>query len=217
MRYGLCLFDLDGTLTDSAPSILGSVKYTAEKFGIELNNLNELTRFIGPPLRSVFRDAIGLTEDIMEEAVAVYRKYYSEKGIYETVVYPGIIPLLERLKSDGVKLAVATSKVRAYAGTIAEFAGFRHYFDFIAGCELDGTRERKSELIGYVFDNIDPERGMRAIMIGDREHDIIGANEAGIDSAGILWGYGSRKELEENGATYLVETTEDLYKILRGE
>lgn len=214
--YNLFMFDLDGTLTDSAPSIIGSMVYTAGLYGIEVSDPNELRKYIGPPLRDTFKDILGLPEDKMSEVVSAYRKYYAETAIFKTTVYPGIINLLKQLKNDGATIAIATSKAKIYAESIAEFLKIRQYFDFVSGCELNGTRELKSELIEYVFENIDPARKLKAVMIGDRSQDIIGANETGINSAGVLWGYGSKQELEDAGATYIAETTDELYKKLKG-
>lgn len=206
----LCLFDLDGTLTDPKIGITKSVAYALNSFGIQVSDLDELTKFIGPPLRDSFRKYYDFSDIEAEEAVAKYREYFSDKGIFENSLYDGIIEMLARLKVEGITMAIATSKPTVYAEKIAEHFGFREYFEAVIGSELDGTRSRKSEVISYALDAVDPDRKMSAVMIGDREHDIIGGRETGIDTIGVTWGYGSHIELEQAGATRIVDSPDGL-------
>ena len=214
MPYDLCLFDLDGTLTDPKEGITKSVGYALSSFGIHTPDLDELTKFIGPPLHESFCKYYHFSDAEAEEAIRKYREYFSETGIYENAKYPGIGVLLGLLKVNNIALAIASSKPTVYVDRIAEHFGFRHYFDFVAGSELDGTRSRKSEVIHYALDAVDFDRKKTAVMIGDREHDIVGATETGIDSIGITWGYGSHDELQAAGATWIADSIDELYQII---
>ena len=210
----LCLFDLDGTLTDPKVGITKSVAYALNSFGIHIADLDDLTRFIGPPLRDSFQDFYNFTEAQAEEAVSKYREYFSVTGIFENTLYNGILEMLAYLKDENVTMVIATSKPTVYAERIAEHFGFMKYFSLVSGCEFDGTRSRKSEVICYALDIVDPGRNMTAAIIGDREHDIIGGRETSINSIGVTWGYGSRFELEEANATWIVDTTDELCRLI---
>ncbi|MCL2565906.1 MAG: HAD family hydrolase [Defluviitaleaceae bacterium] len=210
----LALFDLDGTLTDPKEGITKSIAYALKHFSIEINNLDELTKFIGPPLRDSFCEFYGFSEDKTEEAVSKYREYFSEKGIYQNALYPGTLDMLGELRKRNITMLIATSKPTVYAIKIAEHFKFIQYFDFIAGSELDGRRSNKREVIDYALNSIGCTQKKDAIlMIGDRKHDIIGAKEIGIDSIGVTWGYGSQKELLDAGATWVVNSWEEIVKI----
>ena len=213
----LCLFDLDGTIIDPKEGITKSLKYALDHFGIQIASLDELEKFIGPPLRDVFSKHFNFSPDETERAVEKYREYFSETGIYKNTVYPGIIQLLKQLKHNKAVLAIATSKPTVFAEKIAGHFGFSNYFDIIAGSELDGTRSRKSEVINYVLNVLDPKRTKSSVMIGDRKYDIIGAKEAGIDSIGITWGYGPPEELSDAHATRMAGSPVELGHILLGK
>lgn len=212
--YKLCLFDLDGTLTDPKEGITKSVQYALNSFGIKVGDLDELIPFIGPPLRDSFQSIYGFTAEQAEIAVAKYREYFSETGIFENAPYAGIAELLAELKDNKIKLAIATSKPTVFAEKIAAHFGLAHYFDLIAGSEIDGTRSRKSEVISYVLESFPIHYARHAVMIGDRKYDIIGANEMGIDSIGVLWGYGSSDELKEAGAVDLAQAPDELRDLI---
>ena len=214
MKYDIILFDLDGTLTDSKPGILNSATYALKSFGIEMDDMGNLNKFIGPPIRDSFRNNFGLAEDDVEKAVAKYREYFSVTGMFENSVYDGIIDLLEQLKKSGVTLAIATSKVEFYAAKIAEHFNFKHYFTTISGCEMDGTGSSKKEVITAALDRLDLSRQKRVVMIGDREHDILGAKQTGITSIGITWGYGSHTELSAASANYIANSPKELIELL---
>ena len=214
--YDLVLFDLDGTLTDSQEGIVNSVRFALQHFGIKTNNSEDLNRFLGPPLWNSFKEFCGFNEAQVNEAVKIYRKHYDKKGIFENRLYDGICKVLEDLKILGVEMAVATSKPTKYANIILEHFGISRYFSLIAGSEMDGTRSNKAEVIAYVLDNLDYGRKKKSAMIGDRKHDIIGANSHNMDSIGVLWGYGSRAELEAAGATKIASGTNELQHIICG-
>ncbi|HNZ40778.1 MAG TPA: HAD hydrolase-like protein [Clostridia bacterium] len=215
MRYTLCLFDLDGTLTDPKIGITKSFQYALSYFGIH-EELDNLTNFIGPPLRESFKNSYGFSDTDTEKAVAKYREYFTATGLYENAVYPKIPETLEKLKNNGCILAVATSKVTAYAKKILKHFNLDGYFTLVSGDEMDGslTKNGKHALINIALDRLDPERTLSVVMIGDRKDDIIGANNAGIDSIGVLWGYGTVEELETANATKIVHTSDELYSLI---
>ncbi|MGQ7329336.1 HAD family hydrolase [Streptococcus suis] len=211
--YQTILFDLDGTLTDSGQGILNSVAYALEKMGIEEPDTANLNRFIGPPLYESFSRFYQLSPEDTQSAVDAFRVYFKEKGMFENQLYPGIIPLLEELRTVGKTLVIATSKPEIFAKQILEHFGIAHYFDVIAGASLDSSRISKADVIGYAINQLEafPKH---AVMIGDREHDIEGARMHQLPAIGVLYGYGSKQEFEKAGATMIVETIQDLKRVL---
>jgi phosphoglycolate phosphatase len=211
--YETVLFDLDGTIIDSAEGIMNSFEYTFRKLGLPVPAREEMGVFIGPPLHYSFETICGLGAEGAARAVEAYREYFSEKGIYESRVYEGIGELLRALKENGKRLLIATSKYELYARQILERLGFSGFFDLIVGSEKDGGRSTKKEVIEYAlaFAAVKKEA---AVMVGDRMHDTVGAREAGIDSIGILYGFGSEEELVSGGATHIAPTPADIYRII---
>lgn len=216
MKFTTILFDLDGTLTDSGEGIMNCVRYAVEKFGMEIEE-NQLPGFIGPPLRQHFQEICGVGEAAGNQLVALYRERYTNIGIFENKVYPGIIELLRALKKQGYTICMATSKPEKFALQIAEHFQFAKYFDVIGGSLMDGSRVDKTEVIEYVLETCGIENRKQVLMVGDRSHDIIGAKNAGIHSMGVLFGYGSQEELETAGAEYIAKNPEDIKKILMGD
>lgn len=214
MAYDIILFDLDGTLTDPGIGITNSVKYALEKYNIHVENREELYKFIGPPLMDSFQTFFGFTEEDAEQAVAYYREYYREKGIFENYVYPGMDSLLSRLKAAEKTLLVATSKPEEFAIQILERFQLAKYFTIIAGSSMDRSRNRKVDVIKYALERCGNDNNECILMIGDRKYDIYGAKEIGIASAGVLFGYGSREELEAAGADYILSCVEDIYSLI---
>ena len=211
--YDYFLFDLDGTLTDPGLGITNSVAYALGKYGITVEDRRELYPFIGPPLRQSFSEFYGFDEEKTKEAVAFYREYFSEKGLFENEVYEGIPEVLSQLKQAGKKLLVATSKPEEFTNRILEHFGLAEYFDFVAGATMDDTRNEKADIIAYALEQIADADKSKIVMVGDRKFDILGARENGIDSIGVLYGYGSRTELEEAQATHIVEKPEELLRL----
>ncbi|MCL2004519.1 MAG: HAD hydrolase-like protein [Oscillospiraceae bacterium] len=218
MPYDLCLFDLDGTLTDPAAGIVNSYRHALSAFGIPAE-AEQLVKFIGPPLREVFGQVYGFSETDTERVVAKYREYFAVTGLFENTVYPGVPELLQALRDNGKTLAVATSKAGAYACRVLEHFGLDGFFAFVSGDAMDGSLSRggKREIIRLALEALDPGREKTAVMIGDRKHDIHGARDAGIDSIGVAWGYGARGELEEAGAARIAETPEELGRMILEE
>ncbi len=211
--YDAVLFDLDGTLTDPGVGITNSVAYALKHYGIEVANRESLYPFIGPPLNDSFMKYYGFDAEKAMEAIGVYREFFREKGIFENEVYEGVSELLEKIKASGRKTVLATSKPEEFAVRILEHFGLAEYFDVIAGASMDEKRNKKGDVIAYAM-----EKGGftadRAVMIGDREHDVFGAKENGLDSIGVLYGYGDREELESAGADFIAETVEDIFTYL---
>ncbi len=212
--YDIVLFDLDGTLTDPGEGITNSVAYALKKFNIIVENRTELYNFIGPPLIDSFMKYYGMNYEDGLKAVEYYREYFSVTGIFENKVFEGIAEMLDEIKKSGRKIALATSKPEQYAVRILEHFNLTQYFDFVGAATMDETRSKKSDVIAYTLDNLGVKDKSRVVMIGDRHHDIEGANQNGLDSIGVLIGYGDRDELETAGATYIAETVNDIIKFL---
>lgn len=212
MSYQYILFDLDGTITESAPGILASVEYALKKMGIDVPDRSVLRRFIGPPLMESFQKQIGMTEKQSEEAISCYREYYAEKGIFEGALLDGIQECLKKLKTHQKTVALATSKPELYARKVVEHFGVAQYFDVICGATMDESLVEKPDIIRNALKslNISEEDRSKVLMIGDRKYDIYGAQINQIASMGVLYGYGDREELVEAGADYLVEKASDI-------
>lgn len=209
MNYSNILFDLDGTLTDSKLGITKSVQYALNKLDIVEEDLEKLEAFIGPPLISSFMKYYSMTEQEAKTAVEYYREYFAKTGLYENQVYEGIVELLELLVSYNKKLMVATAKPTFYTEKILNYFDIDHYFSFICGSNLDGTRTEKHEIIRHVMQETGIDK-KTTVMIGDRKYDITGAQENGIQSIAVTYGYGSKKELTEAGPTHIVEGVQEL-------
>ena len=188
--YTIILFDLDGTLTDSAPGILNSVRYACRKLGLPIPGEETLRRFLGPPLIASFRELMGLDAAGADRAVSAFREYFPTKGLFENEVYPGIPALLADIKSAGKTVIIATSKPEAYARRILEHFGLAQYCDFICGATLDETRTDKAEVIAYALETAGITDKSRVVMVGDREHDVLGAKKNGLPCVGAVYGYG---------------------------
>lgn len=208
------LFDLDGTLTDSGPGILNSFDYALNKMNLKLPADFNRREFIGPPLSESFGKFCGFQGEELQDAIRYYREYFSENGIFENVVYPGIEELLCKLKENGYRLYIATSKPEVFAKRIAEHFKLSKYFDFIAGSLLEGGRGKKQEVIQYVLDENHITDRNRILMIGDRKYDVTGAAEFGIKTIGVSFGYGGREELEYAGAYRVADDTEELFTVI---
>ncbi|MGN7759821.1 HAD family hydrolase [Paenibacillus sp. 22594] len=212
-RLQSILFDLDGTLTDPKVGITKSVEYALGKFGITVEHPDLLLPYIGPPLYDSFIEIQGFTAEKAAQAVEFYRERYRTLGMFENAVIPGIPELLKELNGKGFNLYVATSKPTVFAEEIIRHYGLDSYFRHVAGSNLDGTRSKKKEVIQYVLDtnHIPPET---ALMIGDREHDIIGAKACGVASIGVMIGYGSEAELQRAGADDIAYDVIDIGNII---
>ena len=210
LKYKNYLFDLDGTLTDPGVGIKNSIRYALEQFGLPQLEDKTLDCFIGPPLVDSFQKYCGVSFEDATELTRLYRVYFADKGLFENEVLDGAKEILEALASAGGKIYLATSKPVVFATKILDYFGLSAYFDFIGGSNIDGSRNRKKEVISYVLEENQLRAG-ESLMIGDRIYDIEGARECGLDCAGVLVGYGSVEEL--SSADYVCPSLLDIIKL----
>ena len=207
------LFDLDGTLTDPALGITNAVSYALKHYGIDEDYQN-LLRFIGPPLVDSFMEYYGFDQEKAQEAIVYYREYFSDKGMYENEVYNGMENLLAALKDKGYILAVATSKPEEFAKKILDHFHLSHYFTEICGATMDSSRSKKGDVIAYALNQLKISNPNTAIMVGDRQHDIVGAHQNQLKAIGVLYGYGDEAEMKEYQADYIAKDLKELMDIL---
>ena len=210
MKGDVLLFDLDGTLTDPKPGIVGCIRFALDQLAIACPDEAVLAGFIGPPLRETFALLLGTAEaDPIEEAMALYRRRFAETGLYENQVYDGVRTMLEHAAGSAAAMYVATSKPAMYADRIVKHFDLAGHFRKVYGPELDGRYDNKAELLAHLLEaeRITPDV---AVMIGDRAADIRAAKANGLRSVGVLWGYGSESELVDAGADILFHTPDDL-------
>ncbi|MBS7525935.1 HAD family hydrolase [Fusibacter paucivorans] len=212
MQY--ILFDLDGTLTDPKAGITKSVAYALKRMIDTDVDPETLTHFIGPPLKESFMTFYGMTESEALQAIEHYRTYFKDSGMLDNFAYEGIEQLLERLKKTGKVLAVATSKPTPFAERILEHFNLAQYFEVIVGSNLDGTRTHKDEVVEATLQLLRCDDREQAVMVGDREHDVIGARKAGLKCVGVTYGYGGYEELNTAGAAWIVEDLNALERLL---
>ncbi len=217
MKKQYILFDLDGTLTDPGLGITKSAQHALEAFGIETEKLEDLNFFIGPPLRDTFQKHYGMSKKEADRAIQIFREYFIPYGILENEIYPGIKEMLEHLCESGKSLMVATSKPTDFAEQILQHFEIDQYFDFVAGSTMDEERAKKSDIIAYLLEECQLVDPSELILVGDRCYDIEAAKEFEIDTVGVLYGYGSKKELKKAGADYLVKTVSELEDVLLEE
>lgn len=197
------LFDLDGTVSDSAPGILSSLRYAFEVNGLPPLDPIAERELLGPPFYDSLPPIVG--DELLWPVIESYRARYAE-AMYESVAYPGVAELLEALRRDGRRLAIATSKPEHYAVPIVEHLGLDRYFETIGGDELDGSLRTKALVIGKVLDRLGRPDPAEVSMIGDRSHDVLGAREHGIETIGVEWGYGMPGELEQARPAHICPT-----------
>lgn len=209
------LFDLDGTLTDPELGITNSVAYALKKWGIEVEDKRSLRCFIGPPLKESFMERYSFSREDALKSIEYYREYYRDQGIYENELIPGTEWILEELKRRGKRIILATSKPEEFAEQILKYFHIDGYFDVIAGATMGETRNLKSEVIAYALERAGITKPEGVIMVGDREHDVLGAKECGIPCIGVLFGFGSREELTSCGAAYIAGSMEEVFSIIQ--
>ena len=205
------LFDLDGTLTDSGEGIINCALLALNHYGIQIEDREKLRVFVGPPLRDSFIK-FGVPAQEAENAIAIYRSRYIPIGKFENTPYPGIENLLSRLKAEGHKLCVATSKPEGMSRDILAHFGLDGYFDIICGASMDASRSSKDAVIAYLLEQTG--RDPHTVMVGDTKFDVLGAAVHGIPTVGVSWGYGEVADMAEAGAACVVDTMEELYEAL---
>lgn len=232
----LVIFDLDGTIVDSGPGIKNSISKAIGKMGLPAKSEDELNSFIGPPLRVSFQKEFGLTTDKAEEVLHCYRMFYYQQGIYEAMVYDGIPELLRELRDKGYLLAVGTSKPWVLAHRVLSYFGLRQYFDTVFGCYIDGRLDSKALVLQALVEHYSGKKllsagrqrgqkdrasslsgspaaagtGMKAVMIGDRFYDVVGAKTWALPTIGVAYGYGTAQELQEAGAALVVNHPKEI-------
>ncbi len=211
------LFDLDGTLTDSAPGIIGCVKYALTELSLPLPPENVLFEFIGPPLMDAFSKYCGLDEKTAKSAVEKYRERYSTIGLFENRVYDGVPEMLSSLSAAGKTLILATSKPKVFADRILEKFDLKKYFYETVGATFDGKINYKDEVIKAALKRCNIEDRSKAIMIGDRHHDIDAAKKLRLKTLGVLYGFSKPEELRNCGADMLAATLKEVVKLLLPE
>lgn len=215
------LFDLDGTLTDSAPGILGCIRYSLDSVGHPGLAHEVLMKFLGPPLVDSFTQHAGMSEQGAQEALVAYRERFRAVGMFENSVYPGIAELLTRLRGAGVVLGLATSKPEFFAGQILDHFDLTEFFTVVVGAELDGRRNAKAEVVAEALHRLSElgllPAGTHPVLVGDREHDVAGARANGLSCVGVGWGYAQIGELQRAGAVAVASSPAELWGILRGQ
>lgn len=210
-KYDNYFWDLDGTISNSKEGIYNSILYSLDKLSIEKPSEDILRSFIGPPLYvSYMKHWYPESKEKAQHAVSLYREYYQEKGVYENSVFSGIKELISALKEAGSKMFVTTAKPTHYAKIVIEHSGMSDLFEAVYGSEMGGSRANKTELIQAVYDDYPTIKNEKNIIIGDRYYDLQGGNSHGIDTAGVLFGYGTLEELQSEKPTYICANTDEL-------
>ncbi len=207
LHYDAILFDVDGTLIDSAPGILNTLEEVFKAMGVDVAR-SDLNRYIGPPLRKSFGEHFSDPAKI-EEATERYRTSYAVKGSHEGDVYPGVVEMLGRLKAAGLTLCTATCKPTHVVTPILEEQGLSSYFSFVGGASMDESRDNKTDVIRHVLDQ-PVMQGKRVLMVGDRCDDMQGARNCGLDAAAVLYGYGSREEVAPFAPVFMTADCKEL-------
>ena len=213
-RYDIALFDLDGTISESADGIKYCIKKTLDKMGKPHPDLSDYSKYIGPPLLMTFQKLCGLNPDDAQQAVEIYVKLYDVDGLCRNKLYEGIEDVLSACKHNGVKIAVCSSKNEKIASEVVELLGVRGYFDAVCGSTIDGSRKEKEELIPYALKTLHAKGGEKVVMIGDTKFDCIGAKKCEVDFIGVTYGYGNKQDMIDSGAGVFASTPSDLHKLL---
>lgn len=213
-KFKAVIFDFDGTFIDSGEGIRNCVEYALEKHNIPVGDKGKLNYFIGPPLNVGFSDMYGASPKQCDSLIADYRDRYEEIGVYESQIYNGMVELVKKLKKNSVKVGVASSKPTYFINKILNHMSLTDLFDTVVGTQLDNHNADKTVLINTALENLQIVDKKSCIMVGDRMYDVNGAKGAGILSVGVLYGYGSKAELEEAGADFLAQDVTELNKIL---
>lgn len=210
------LLDLDGTLSDSKPGIAASFRFTVEQMGHDPSAAGDLTWAVGPPIAvSIARLLQQYGDDRVDQAVSIYRARYSEIGIYDCAVYPGVVAMLDRFRDGGLPMFIATSKRRDFADRVIDHLGLRSYVRGVYGALPGGGLDEKQDLLAHIL-AVENVRASDAVMLGDRLHDMHAARHNDIRPIGALWGYGGREELLKAGADAVAERPEDVARLVLG-
>lgn len=217
-KYDVIAFDLDGTLSDPARGLILGFVYCFKKLGMPYESEESLRKYIGPSLYEEWQEDFGFTPDEANNAIEVFREYYNIYGWWDNDLYEGIPEMLSALKKAGKKLVLATSKPLDTAKSILKLFGLTEYFDFVGGA-TSHQNDQKWQVLNWSLSSVgvdlnDPEQLAKCVLVGDRKYDAEGAKICGVDSLGVLYGHGTREELEASGFTALAETVSDVVNML---
>jgi phosphoglycolate phosphatase len=210
------LFDLDGTILDSAPGITASLAWTFEQLGLPIPSPTELLAYVGPPILESFRERAGMTHDEAEHALATYRPHYAKVGVLDATVHSGVAELVERIGESPLPLSLATSKPESLATTALTHFGLAKYFDFFTGASEDEVRSSKADVVAEALRRLE-QAGFdisRPVLVGDRHHDVDGGAEHGVPTIFVTWGYGS--PAEQVGAVAVASSAAEVEKLILG-
>lgn len=213
-NYDIIAFDLDGTLTNPERGLISAFVYTFQRIGLDYKDKESLKRFIGPPIYEEWQRVYGFTPEQSAHALEIFREYYEIYGWWDNEIYKGIPELLATLKAAGKKIILATSKPEKFAKKILDLFDIAKYFDFIGGAASDKTRDKKWEVLEYSLHGVGASDLSRCILVGDRKYDAEGAGICGIDSLGVLYGHGTKEEIEAADFTLISETVEGIAELL---
>jgi len=212
-RYNYILFDLDGTLVNTKPGIIDSLRHTFQEFEIDTDT-TDVRQFIGPPLMNSLVDIVRIETGKASMMVSEFRRHYVENGVLNASLYDGVVDMLDILRTIGYKLIIATSKPLTFTNILLEYFNIMHYFSYVSASDIAQTFDPKQRIIEVALDKCTIKDFNETVMIGDRGHDVTAAKNIGIAAIGVLYGYGDRKELEEAGADYIVDNIHELTGIL---
>ena len=213
-KYKAVLFDFDGTLVDTSEGVFNSILYSLEHFGIKETDMSRLDYFVGPPLWHSFMHQYNVDNVTADEMVEKYREHYKVTGLYQSKLYDGMEEALKTLYDNGVKIAVASSKPEVFITELLNKFNVMKYFSFISAITFKEKNADKKIIIENAVKGLGLKMTDGILMVGDRHFDIVGANQNNIDSVGVLYGFGSKEEFEEAGATYTIETPSELKNIV---
>ncbi len=213
MKKRAVLFDLDGTVLASKEGIFRSAKYALDRLGMPMPSQEEMLAFLGPPLSIGFATVCRVPEDKIDDAIRYYREYYNNGGMFEAYIYDGVLECLSALHEHDIQTYITTSKPQVYARKILRHFSADSAFDDIYGCELDGTRSHKAEVVNYCLEN-NRLTADEVLLVGDRYLDVNGARKCGVNCVGVTYGYGSEAELLDAGAAFVVHTASELQTLL---
>ena len=214
MRHTHIFFDLDGTLVESAPGIIESLLHALRSLGVEPSELDERL-VVGPPILESLQGLFGLSPAEAERGLQIYRAYYREKGCFKASLYPGIAELIHGLAAQGAALFLATSKLEEHAALMLRHFGLASHFRCIGGGGGGSAEAHKAAVLRRVLREHPLPRSAAAIMVGDTRYDVLGAHELGLPCAGVLYGYGTRRDLEDAGADFLIPDVRALTEFLQ--
>ena len=213
-KYDYVIFDFDGTVVDTGEGILKSLQYSFREMGREVPELDDLKKFIGPPIYYSYTTYYGVSEEEVGEYIKKYRERYKVKGIYECELYDGMTQLLDSLKAEGIKFGIASPKPLHLIYSVADYLKITDKFDAIVGVKIDDSNHSsKTQLVLDAMTEMGATDKSKVMMVGDRLYDIDGAAGAGVDSCGAIWGYGNEEEFREHNATYIAYKTTDVYEL----